>query len=202
MAPQRLGIYGGTFDPVHFGHLVVAEEVRDVARLDCVVFVPNRVQPLKQSGPWASGAQRLAMLQAAVLGNNHFGVDGFELAHRGASYTIETLDALRKRWPTTELRFILGADAANSLPAWRLPQRIVLDYRPIVMSRTGWPALDWRVLEGLCAEARQLVSLIDVPAIGIASSDVRDRVAAGRSIRYLVPDAVREIIEAEGLYRG
>jgi nicotinate-nucleotide adenylyltransferase len=118
------------------------------------------------------------------------------------SYTIDTLDAIRQALPAAEIRFIMGADAADGLAEWREPARILAEFRPIVMSRPGWAGPDWEALERLLTGARTLVALVDVPLLAISSSEIRDRVAAGRSIRYLVPDAVRRIIDDERLYRS
>lgn len=201
MAVNAVGIYGGTFDPVHIGHLAVAEEVREAAGLDLVLFVPNRAQPLKSSGPFASTELRLRMLSAATETNPHFAVDPIELWRDGPSYTIDTLDALKHRWQGALLRFMLGTDAANGLPRWRTPQRILREYAPIVMSRAGWPELDMTGLEALCPDAAELVQLVPVPDLAIASSDLRNRIAQGRTVRYLVPDSVCRIIDEAGLYR-
>jgi nicotinate-nucleotide adenylyltransferase len=171
-----------------------------VAGIDQVLFVPNRQQPLKSEGPWASAAQRLRMVHAAIAGNAGFAVSDIELRQDGPSYTIDTLDALRRERPDVVLRFIMGTDAANGLASWRSPRRILDEYRPIVMARAGWAAPDWAALETVHPEARSLVQLLDVPLLAISSRDVRTRLAAGRSARYLIPDAVRLIIEEEGIY--
>lgn len=202
MGAGTIGIYGGTFDPVHIGHLAVVEEVREVMGLSGVVFVPNRLQPLKHTGPFASGEQRLRMLEAATAGNPFFSIDGIELRRAGPSYTIETLVALQQERTGSILRFILGTDAANGLAHWHRPARILARYRPIIMSRAGWPALNWQVLEAVHAQAHGLVDVVPVPDLAISSSEIRRRVAAGRSIRYLVPEAVRTVIESERLYRS
>jgi nicotinate-nucleotide adenylyltransferase len=201
MTSRVLGIYGGTFDPVHLGHLAVAEEVREVLGLAGVVFVPNRVQPLKQSGPFASAEQRLRMLALALAGNPSFSVDALELRRSGPSYTIDTLQALQQARAASILRFILGTDAANGLEYWRRPAQILAEFRPIIMSRAGWPALDWAALERVHPRARLLVDVVPVPDLALSSTQIRKRVADGRSIRYLVPEPVRDLIEAEHLYR-
>jgi nicotinate-nucleotide adenylyltransferase len=187
---------------VHLGHLAVAEAVREAAELDQVLFVPNLRQPLKTRGPWATGEQRLRMLQVAVESNPAFAVSALELRHEGPSYTIDTLDALREALPEAALQFMLGTDAANAMASWHAPARILAEYRPLLMARAGGPDLDWTVLEGIRMDARNLVRLIEVPRLEIASSEVRERVAQGRSVRYLVPDGVRRIIEDAILYRG
>jgi nicotinate-nucleotide adenylyltransferase len=140
------------------------------------------------------------MLQAAAAGNPGFAVSDIELRQEGPSYTIDTLDALRREQPDVQWRFILGTDAANGLAGWRSPWRIVAEYRPIVMARAGWAALDWTTLEHVHPEARALAQVIAVPELVISSTELRARIAAGRSARYLIPEGARRIIEDEGLY--
>jgi nicotinate-nucleotide adenylyltransferase len=197
---MRIGVYGGTFDPLHIGHLAVVEAVREEANLDRVLFVPNNRQPLKSEGPFAGGEQRLRMVLAAVADNPSFSVSDVELRHPGPSYTIDTLDRLRAELPGVELCFIVGVDAAQGLARWREPVRIIADYGLIVMSRAEWPVPDWAPLERVHPDARAHVQLVQVPNLAIASSEVRQRLEAGRSVRYLVPDPVIAIIRREGLY--
>lgn len=178
----------------------MVEAVREAARLDRVLFVPNNRQPLKTEGPFADGDQRLRMVQAAVAGNRYFAVSDVELQHPGPSFTIDTLDRLHAELPGAELRFILGADAAEGLARWREPARIIADYGLIVMSRAEWPDPGWAPLERVHPDARTRVHLVQVPNLAIASREVRQRIEAGKSVRYLVPDPVIEIIEREGLY--
>lgn len=198
---QRIGVYGGTFDPLHLAHLAVAEAARDSAGLSRILFVPNNRQPLKVNGPFATGAQRLRMVQAAIAGNPAFLASDLEVRHEGPSFSIDTMDALSLEFPDAELRFLMGVDAAHGLPAWREPGRLLAAYRPIVMSRSGWPELEWSSLERIHAGARSLVEVVPVPSLAIASSDLRRRIATGRTVRYLVPDPVLRIIEEEQLYR-
>lgn len=193
-------MFGGTFDPIHIGHLAAAEAVRQVGGLELVIFVPNWQQPLKPAMPIASAAMRLAMLQLAIAGNPAFTVSDIELHREGPSFTIETLDALAQHYPGEDLHFLLGADALNQLARWREPHRILTVYRPIVMLRAGWPGPDLNALDQIVPGASDLVQVVEVPALDIASSALRARIAVGRSIRYLVPDAVRELIEQHGLY--
>jgi nicotinate-nucleotide adenylyltransferase len=196
-----VGVYGGTFDPIHTGHLAAAEAVRDTFGLSTILFVPNWQQPLKSDAPRADAASRWSMLQAAILGNEYFAASPIELDRREPSYSVDTLDQLHRTMPNTQLRFILGVDAANQLPEWRLPERILVDYRPIVMKRSGFGTIDWQSIEGIRPDARALVDIAKVPALDISSTAIRAGVAAGKSIRYLVPDAVRAIIEDRRLYR-
>jgi len=201
MAARRIGVYGGTFDPIHVGHLAVADFVRQAAGLDQILWVPNRQQPLKNQGPWATGEQRLHMVEASIVGNSAFAVTDIEIRQSGASYTIATLDALQRQWPSAELQFIMGVDAANDLANWQEPARILADYRPIVMSRAGWSGPNWPMLEGIRADARALITLVDAPQLEIASHMLREWIALGRAARYLIPEGAWRYIVKEGLYR-
>jgi nicotinate-nucleotide adenylyltransferase len=175
--------------------------VREELRLDHVLFVPNCKQPLKSNAPLASGDDRLRMVRAATAGNPAFGTSDLEIVRGGASYTIATLDELQRQNPLATLHFIMGIDAANEIASWREPFRIIAAYRPIVMHRAGWPPIDWEILDHVHKGAKQLITFVEVPPLEIASSELRARVASGRSIRYLVPDAVRDVIEDRGLYQ-
>ena len=181
MASTRIGVYGGTFDPIHIGHLAVAEAVREAAGLVQVLFVPNSRQPLKTDGPYATGLQRLRMVEAAVAGNAGFAVSALEMDQAGPSYTIETLDALRAAQQDVEWRFILGTDAANGLGSWRAPERILAEYRPLVLVRAGWEGLNWAALERVRPDTRALIEVIDVPHLAIASRELRERIRQGRT---------------------
>jgi nicotinate-nucleotide adenylyltransferase len=141
------------------------------------------------------------MVRAAIEGNPAFAVSEIELRQPGTSYTIDTLDRLRREFAGVDLHFIMGVDAANELDAWRDPARILAEYRPIVMSRAGWPDPDWQRLERIHPDARSLILLVDVPQLEIDSHTLRKRIAAGHSVRYLIPEGARRIIERESLYR-
>jgi nicotinate-nucleotide adenylyltransferase len=141
------------------------------------------------------------MIKLAIAGNAGFAVSEAELGHEGPSYSISTLERLQREHGSADLRFILGADAVNQIADWREPGRILAEYRPIVMLRAGWPGPDWSRIDQIYPRASQELRVVEVPALEIASSTLRARVAAGQSIRYLVPDSVLEVIEREGLYR-
>ena len=182
----RLGVFGGTFDPVHVGHLVIAKAALEELPLDRVLFVPARRSPLKQRGPVASEADRLAMLEAAIAGDPRLGVSRVELERDGPSYTVETLEALRDQG---ELFLILGTDAYAEFGRWRDPERIRGLATIVVAARPGAP------------NAPPDVRLLDAPLLDISSRDLRARAARGRSLRYLVPEAVLRYIEERRLYR-
>jgi nicotinate-nucleotide adenylyltransferase len=186
----KLGIFGGTFDPPHAGHLMVAQDAIDVLALDLVLFVPAAVPPHKRHLPITPAAIRLAMLEAATAGNDRFAIDDLELRREGPSYTVDTLRAIGTRRPDAHLVLLLGADQYADLDTWREPGEIRRLAQIGVLARgdadTPPPA------EGVVA--------VPVTRIDLSSTDVRERVAAGRSIRYLVPDEVAELILRHGLY--
>ena len=204
---MRIGIFGGSFDPVHQGHLVVAECCREQARLDRVVFVPAATQPFKQDRVLADGQHRAEMLGLAVGGNPAFAVSTVELDRGGVSYTVDTLAALQAAHGADELLLILGPDALASLPDWREPARILDLAHVLAVERSGEddvaalvrePRLE--VLLGAERAASLVAEKIVVPAIGIWASDLRALVKAGRSIRYRTPRAVEQYISTHRLY--
>lgn len=204
---MRIGIFGGSFDPVHLGHLVVAECCREQARLDRVLFVPTAIQPFKQKSQPAASHHRAEMLGLAVGGTPAFAVSTLELDRGGVSYTIDTLAALRNAHPDDGLHLILGPDALAGLPEWREPSRILGLARVIAVERAGLDDVaaiaETPQLAALLGpeQAREIVAgKVVVPAIGIRSSDLRALVAQGRSIRYRTPRAVEQYIAAHGLY--
>jgi nicotinate-nucleotide adenylyltransferase len=187
----RLGVYGGAFDPPHLGHLVAASEACDALGLDRMLWIPSAVHPLKAVG--TAAALRLEMVRSAVAGDPRFQADDLELRRRGPSYTVDTLRALRGREPGATLFFVTGADNLAELPRWREPDEIARLATLAVVSRAG---------EALPADAAYPAVAVPVTRVDVSSTEVRRRVAAGASIRYLVPDAVRAVIERERLYRG
>ena len=186
---MRLGVLGGSFDPVHHGHLIAARTLREKLELDAVMLIPAGQQPFKRDGHGASGEDRVAMTELAVVGEPGLAVDRIEVDRAGPSYTVDTLVALKAGQPGAELVLLVGADAAAELPAWREAERIRELARVVVFTRAGAdpPRLDERVVE--------------VPVLEISSTDIRARVGAGLSIRFLVPEVVAAYITANGLYR-
>ena len=183
-------LFGGSFDPVHIGHLVAAEAAGEA--LGTVVrFVPAREQPFKRAAHGAAPEQRAQMLELAVAGNPRLRVEPIELALPAPSYTVRTLRALAEREPGNRFMLLLGADAAQELGAWYQAESLPELADVVVFARPGAP------LPRHPAVRR----VVDVPAIDVSATMIRERVRQGRSIRYLVPDAVREYIAAHGLYR-
>lgn len=202
---MRIGLFGGSFDPIHLGHLLMAELCREHCQLDELRFVPAAVPPHKQDQRRADDSHRLEMLHLAVDGNSGFSVWAVELERGGVSYTVDTLEALHAEHPTDELFFLMGADSLFDLPNWREPKRICELATLAVVDRPGQPPLDFDVL-GEIVSADRLAeirdSCIPMPQMEISSTEIRRRVAAGCSIRYQTPRAVEEYIRAQGLYSG
>ena len=188
----RVGVFGGTFDPVHVGHLAIAHAALESIPLDRVLFVLAKRSPLKEHGPVASEADRLRMLELAVATEPRFAVSRLELDRDGPSYTVDTLERLAQLNRADELFLILGSDAIADLPRWKGPDRIARLATLIVAERPGAPAR---------AGDAPIVP-IDAPRLDISSRELRARAARGRSLRYLVPEPVLRHIEARGLYRA
>jgi len=185
------GLLGGSFDPVHHGHLIAARRAAEALGLDGVTFIPCSMQPWKPHGPAASGAHRAAMLRLALEGERGFTVDTLELDRPGPSYTVDTLRALTAAKPDERFVLLLGADAAAGFGRWREAEEVARLAEVAVLTRPGAP-------EVKSAGIRHVVA---TPAIEISASDIRARVLAGQSIRWLVPDAVAAYIAEHRLYR-
>jgi nicotinate-nucleotide adenylyltransferase len=196
----HIGILGGTFNPPHMGHLVMAQEALDQLELDRVVLMPVAVPPHKEAREDPGGVDRVELCRLAVADDERFEVSTLEVDRGGASFTVDTLRGLHDSEPDHDLTFIVGGDMAQSLPAWREPE-VILDLATLaVAEREGVRREDIaRRLDGLHGGDR--VVFFDMPRIDISSSSIRRRVAEGRPIRYLVPDAVAEAIAERGLYQ-
>jgi nicotinate-nucleotide adenylyltransferase len=193
--PKRLGVMGGTFDPIHHGHLVAASEAAAVFGLDQVVFVPTGKSAFKQGQVVTSSEHRYLMTVIATASNPSFTVSRVDIDRHGVTYTIDTLRDLRAAMPQTELFFITGADAMDEILAWK-DARLLFELAHFVgVTRPGHTLH----AHGLPADG---VSLLEVPALAISSTDVRARVAGGQPIWYLVPDGVVQYIGKHRLYRG
>ena len=188
---KRFGLLGGTFDPVHIGHLAAASEVFYALGLDAVLVVPANAQPLKPA-PIASGKDRLAMCEAAVADDPRFRVSDVDLRRGGATYSVDTVSDLRKEYPGADFFFITGSDALASVQRWKDYETLVTLVTFVGVTRPG------HSLEQLDAPH----VLVETPALAVSSTDVRDRVRAGAPIRYLVPDAVAHYVDQHQLYLG
>jgi nicotinate-nucleotide adenylyltransferase len=193
-AALRVGIFGGTFDPPHVGHVSVARDVADALRLDRVVWMPAGRPPHKERDGHAPAEDRLAMVRAAIVGEDGFEVDAREVERPGPSYTVDSVRELSAELPAAELFVIVGADQFRAFGGWRDPEGILEHARLVVMNRPGEsePPVDTdpRVLR------------VPVRQIDVSSTDVRETVCAGADASHMVPDGVLEIIEERGLYRG
>ncbi len=188
---MKLGVFGGTFDPPHLGHLIVAADAHELLGLDRTLFVPARVPPHKLETVKTPAAVRLELVRAAVAGDTRFGVDELEIRRSGPSYTVDTLRELRGRDASCELFLLVGADNLEQLASWRETKEIVRLARLAVLTRGGESGSTPSYPEAL---------EVPVTRIDISATEVRARVAGGRSIRYLVPEGVREMVERRGLY--
>lgn len=204
---MRIGVWGGTFDPVHLGHLLIAERAREQFKLDQVRWIPAALAPhvtLKQS---TDSTHRLAMVQLAINGNHSFVCDDRELRRGGKSYTIDTLSELAQEFPGSELLFLMGADSLREFGNWRQPAEICKAAHIVVVARGGQPKPDLQSLNQYlpnAATTEQLEQghLLQMPQVEISSTEIRDRVLRGLSIRYLVPAAVEAYITQHRLYQA
>ncbi|MEE8471741.1 MAG: nicotinate-nucleotide adenylyltransferase [Dehalococcoidia bacterium] len=192
-----MGVLGGTFDPVHVGHLIVAQEVASAMGLDGVIFVPARQPWLKGDRPISPAEQRLEMLRLALEGEPTFTLSLVDLDRAGPSYTVDTLSDLGGE---ASLYFILGWDALRELPRWWQPRRLVEMCRLVAVPRPGSPRPDLEALDREVPGIAGRTRLLEEPLIGISSTEVRRRVMEGLPIRFLVPEAVERYIKDNGLY--
>jgi len=198
---RKIGILGGTFNPIHLGHLLTAQDALEQLGLERVIFIPSATPPHKVVDKLASGRDRLRMIRLAIHGQHRFDVDDLEIERGGKSYSVDTLTELRRRHPRAALYFIIGADSLRELHLWREVRRLVTLCTFVTVPRPGFepkPVVDPRLDPATRRRLRQQV--LRGHACAIASRDIRARVASRRSIRYLVPDAVREYIRRRRLY--
>jgi nicotinate-nucleotide adenylyltransferase len=200
---MRIGIFGGTFDPIHLGHLILAEQCREQAKLDQVWFVPAARPPHKQDQSLTSFDRRTEMLALAIAGQPAFRVDDLERRRPGPSYTIDTLAAIHARQPDDELFLLAGSDVLPDLAHWHEPRRIVELATLLIVARPGWalwPQEQLVTALQLPAPESLRFQVVHAPLIALSSRDLRLRVAQHRSLRYLVPPAVDAYIHAHRLY--
>ena len=206
VVPGSIGIFGGTFDPIHVAHLAVAEEAAEALGLERVLFVPAGEPPHKPGRPISAAADRLAMVELAIAGNERFAVDRIELDRVGPSYTVDTLESMRAvrlaAGLSDDLLLILSAEAFLGLMTWREPRRVVELARLVVAPRDGYPEAGPEFLAAHLPDLADRATFLDSPRLRLSGSDLRRRAADGRSLRYLVPDAVAAYIGDHGLYRN
>ena len=200
---MRLGLFGGSFDPVHHGHLLLAECCREQCNLDEVWFIPTAVPPHKPGRELTSAEARAEMLELAVAGHQQFIVSRYEVDRGGVNYTVNTLEHFHREIPNSEFFFLMGADMLNDLPSWREAPRLCELALPVVVRRPGAGELDFDSLAGI-ASAERIDEIrrhqVDMPQMDLSSTTIRQRVADGLSIRYRVPRALEKYIQTHRLY--
>jgi nicotinate-nucleotide adenylyltransferase len=200
---MRVGIFGGTFDPIHFGHLVLAEQCREQCQLDQVWFVPAAQPPHKLNVAISSGKARCEMVEFAIAGNAAFRLSRAELDREGPSFTVTTLEQMQSDDASFKLFLLIGADSLRDLPHWREPTRILELATIVAVNRGDLPLPDRSELRTVCGDlADKRIVGVNMPAIDLSATDIRHRVSEGRSIRYLVPRAVEVYIHEHRLYRA
>ena len=199
---RRIGILGGTFNPIHLGHLLMAQDAMEQVGLDRVKFIPSATPPHKAADTLASERDRLQMIRLAIRGNDRFDADDIEIQRGGRSYSVDTLTELRRREPRADFYFIIGADSLRELHLWREVERVVSLCTFVTVPRPGFepkPVVDRRLDAATRRRLRQHV--LHGHSCDIASREIRARVASGRPIRYLVPDAVYQYMRRRKLYQ-
>ncbi|MBE9513747.1 MAG: nicotinate-nucleotide adenylyltransferase [Dehalococcoidia bacterium] len=198
---MNIGVLGGTFDPVHIGHLIIAEQARVELGLSEVLFVPAGQPWLKVDHNVTPAFHRVEMLRRAVASNPHFRVCTLEVDRAGPSYTVDTMAGLKDELGTQSFFFILGQDSFDDLPLWKEPDRLVRMCQLAVVPRLGLRSPGLNSLTSSVRGAQGRVRTVSAPVVEVSSSEIRQRVAQGLSIRYLVPHEVEQYIAAQGLYQ-
>ena len=200
---RRLGVMGGTFDPIHYGHLIAAERAREEMALDEVLFIPSGTPPHKSNDGVAPSIDRYRMIGLAIASNDRYRLSDMEITRGGASYTVDTLRALLDMDKDVQLYFITGADAILEIATWKDPGEILKMCRFIAVSRPGY-SLDgiWKVAGAFINDPERSITGLSIPGMDISSTEIRERVREGKSIKYLLPDDVIDFITERGLYRS
>jgi len=188
---MKVGILGGTFNPIHLGHLILAEEVREKLGLGKVIFVPTRIPPHKDDSDIAGASWRYKMIKLAIKGNRHFRISDLEIKREGHSYTIDTIMQLKKQFPKDELYFITGSDLLKYLDDWKDLGEIIKMVKFVVATRPGYP------LEKIPS----YISTVAIRAVDVSAFEIREAIKHKKSFRYLVPEAVGRFINRKRLYR-
>lgn len=197
----RIGVLGGTFDPIHLGHLVVGEEARDRLGLDRLIFMPAGSPRLKEHAPLASALQRLEMVRLAVADDGASEVSRREVDRQGSTYTVDTIAELREQLSESDqVYFMVGMDALEQFDRWKEPERLLGMCNLVVVNRVGHQRVDVNDFVGRFPQAGPGLTLLTVPRLEISSTDIRNRVRDGRSIKHLTPTLVVDYIRREGLY--
>lgn len=200
-ASRRVGVFGGTFDPIHIGHLAAVEDAAYALSLDRVLFIPNRQPPHKMNQQVSDVTDRVAMVRLSLEGNPRFELSTVELDRPGPSFSLDTLRALRRDLgEAADLYFLVGCDALPALHTWHQPETLLEEFQLAVMDRPTGGAVNWGEVEQRFPRIRQQVSIVHINQLDISSSDIRHRVDSGRPIRYYVLPAVERYIRETGLY--
>lgn len=201
---QRIGVLGGSFDPVHYGHLILAEQIKSEAQLDMILFVPACVSPFKIWSKPAGKEHRLRMLELAIGDHEGFRISTIELEKEEPSYTYDTLRALSDQYGAdAELFFIIGTDAFMQIEEWNFSRELLSEFSFLIGLRKGYDESKLeKILEDLSTRYPLKAQYIRIPELEIAASDLRDRMATGKSVRFMLPDAVIEYIAQNGLYQN
>lgn len=198
---MRVGVLGGTFDPVHLGHLAIAEEVRIKLDLDRVIFIPAGQPRLRADEYLTPTIDRLRMVELATGDNPHFQVCGIEIQRSGPTYTVDTLVELGQRFgPDTSLYFIVGADILGQFHRWKDPEKVLDACHLVVVSRPGHRDDDWPEWFQGADSSKDKVTQLEIPMVDISGTEIRRRASLGESVRHLVPDLVAEYIQDRKLY--
>ena len=187
---MKIGILGGSFNPIHFGHLILAQEAKESLGLEKVLFVPCALPPHKSEDDLLSASHRLEMVRLAIQGDPHFELSDLEVRRGGVSYSIDTVSTLRKQFPSATFYFLIGSDALQGLSRWKEIEQLKRLCHFVMAGRPRFPAVDL---------PKELLRL-SMPEIDISSREIRQRLKEGRSIRYLVPEPVRDYLEKKQLY--
>lgn len=197
---RRVGILGGTFDPIHHGHLVAAQEVHYRLKLDKVYFIPAGHPPHKPRKMITDPEQRVEMVRLALGQHQEFEISRIDVDRAGPSYTVETLELLKQAWPETQLHFIMGMDSLSDFLTWQAPERIIALTRLAVVSRPHYDA-NLQSLENALPHLVESIDWVPMPWLEISSSDLQRRVREGAPIHYLVPPVIESYIQEHNLYR-
>ncbi len=192
---RRIGFLGGTFDPIHSGHLILAEQLLEKFQLEKVIFIPAATPPHKENQAISYARHRLEMTKMAIEDNPLFEVSDIELKRKGKSYTVDTIEELKKKYPDADLFLLAGSDVLTELDTWKDPDRIFQETKVVIGIRPGYDKID--------LDNRFFAKSITVEMSGlhVSSTQIRHRIKEGRSIKYLVPSKVEEYIKAKGLYK-
>jgi len=197
----RVAILGGTFDPIHLGHLAVAQGVLHATGVERVIFLPNAQPPHKHGQPVTPAAHRAAMVRLAIADNPAFAFSDLELRREGASYTIETVRSLKAQAPDWEASFVIGMDSLLAIRTWREYEALLKSADWVVVTRPGFdPDKGRQVMDELGPELTARVRLLEIPGVAVSATDLRRRAGEGYPLRYLVPDVVADYIGEHGLY--